>query len=227
MTELEKAARMALEQLGFLNACYPHKTAADAITALTQALATTEPAPKHDEDDGDITGRSGPLPETGWDEVPEGAFHKPSPTAGMNLGERIKHVGGRENAAGYIEFGSVAAVRALVRQYLRDLPAPQPATTERKGEPVAWLWQHEETGRKGFVEADQLAMGWEVANPRLKLVTPLYTSPQVPEGFALVPVEPTDAMMDAAEACSDDWPRTTWAKAWAAMLDAARKEPRQ
>lgn len=34
---------MALEQLEFLNACYPHKTATDAITALTQALATTEP----------------------------------------------------------------------------------------------------------------------------------------------------------------------------------------
>lgn len=48
---------------------------------------------------------------------------EPSPTAGMNLGERILHVGGRENAAGYIEFGSVAAVRALVLQVLRDLPA--------------------------------------------------------------------------------------------------------
>lgn len=45
MTELEKAARMALEQIEFLNACYPHKTAADTITALAQALATTEPIP--------------------------------------------------------------------------------------------------------------------------------------------------------------------------------------
>lgn len=88
------------------------------------------PAPQHDEDDGDVTGQAGPLPETGWDEVPEGVFRKPSATAGMNLGERIKHVGGRENAAGYIEFGSVAAVRALVRQYLRDLPAPQQATPD-------------------------------------------------------------------------------------------------
>ncbi|MBS7777651.1 hypothetical protein [Acidovorax sp. CCYZU-2555] len=51
-------------------------------------------------------------------ELPE-----PSPTAGMNLGQRILHVGGRENAAGYIEFGSVAAVRALVGQVLRDLPS--------------------------------------------------------------------------------------------------------
>ncbi len=51
-------------------------------------------------------------------ELPE-----PSPTADMNLGQRILHVGGRENAAGYIEFGGVAAVRALVGQVLRDLPS--------------------------------------------------------------------------------------------------------
>ncbi len=51
-------------------------------------------------------------------ELPE-----PIATAGMNLGQRILHVGGRENAAGYIEFGSVAAVRALVGQVLRDLPS--------------------------------------------------------------------------------------------------------
>lgn len=46
-----------------------------------------------------------------------------SPTAGMTLEERIKHVGGRKNAAGYIEFGSVMAVDALIRHVLRDLPA--------------------------------------------------------------------------------------------------------
>lgn len=49
-----------------------------------------------------------------------------SPTAGMTLGERIMHVGGRENANGYIEFGSVMAVGALIKQMLRDT-RPQPA----------------------------------------------------------------------------------------------------
>lgn len=213
MTELEKAARMALEQLEFLNDCYPHKTASDAITALTQALATTEPAPKHDEDDGDITGQSGPLPETGWDEVPEGAFHKPSPTAGMNLGERIKHVGGRENAAGYIEFGSVAAVRALVRQYLRDLPAPQPATTERKGGPVFLV----ATGE--IYEGEETYQRYEGSPPPLCDFEVLYTSPQVPEGFALVPVEPTPEMIRCAEMWDDGFEG-----AYARALDAARKE---
>lgn len=46
----------------------------------------------------------------------------PNPTAGMNMAQRILHVGGRNNAAGYVEFGSIQAVEALVRQVLRDLP---------------------------------------------------------------------------------------------------------
>lgn len=50
-----------------------------------------------------------------------------SPTAGMNIPQRILHVGGRNNDAGYVEFGSIQAVEALVRQVLRDLQAPAPA----------------------------------------------------------------------------------------------------
>jgi hypothetical protein len=60
-----------------------------------------------------------------------------SPTSGMTLGERIAHVGGRTNAAGYIEFGSVQAVNALVEHVLRDAraastqsTATQPAQTQ-------------------------------------------------------------------------------------------------
>lgn len=48
---------------------------------------------------------------------------EPSPTAGMSIAQRIAHVGGRNNDAGYVEFGSIQAVEALVRQVLRDLPA--------------------------------------------------------------------------------------------------------
>ena len=46
----------------------------------------------------------------------------PSPTAGMTTAQRILHVGGRTNAAGYIEFGSVQAVAALLFQFARDQP---------------------------------------------------------------------------------------------------------
>ncbi|PWE13434.1 hypothetical protein DF183_16660 [Alcaligenes faecalis] len=42
------------------------------------------------------------------------------PTHGMNLGQRIAHVGGRENAQGYVEFGSPMAVHALIQHVLRD-----------------------------------------------------------------------------------------------------------
>lgn len=76
-----------------------------------------------------------------------------SATHGMNLGQRILHVGGRENAQTYIEFGSVAAVRALVDQVLRDLPdgapgfvlpAPQAQVDARDADQVArFKAQHE------------------------------------------------------------------------------------
>lgn len=60
-----------------------------------------------------------------------------SPTAGMNIPQRILHVGGRNNDAGYVEFGSIQAVEALVRQVLRDLPAP--ATADSVQEDAARL----------------------------------------------------------------------------------------
>ena len=45
---------------------------------------------------------------------------KPSQTFRMSMAQRILHVGGRNNSAGYVEFGGVQAVEALVRQALRD-----------------------------------------------------------------------------------------------------------
>lgn len=56
-----------------------------------------------------------------------GQAAEPSPTSDMNIAQRILHVGGRNNAAGYVEFGSIQAVEALVRQVLRDLPQPTAA----------------------------------------------------------------------------------------------------
>ena len=46
-------------------------------------------------------------------------------------------------------------------------------------EPVAWMFQHEETGRTVCIDAQQLGWGFEKGNPRLKKIAPLYTtSPQ-------------------------------------------------
>lgn len=43
-----------------------------------------------------------------------------SETSGMNLGERISHVGGRVLEDNTVVFGSVMAVEALVLRVLRD-----------------------------------------------------------------------------------------------------------
>jgi hypothetical protein len=46
-------------------------------------------------------------------------------------------------------------------------------------EPVAWMFQHDETGQTMCVDAQQVEYGFEKGNPRLKKIAPLYTtSPQ-------------------------------------------------
>ena len=47
----------------------------------------------------------------------------------------------------------------------------------RSQEPVAWMFQHEETGRTVCIDAQQLGWGFEKGNPRLKKIAPLYTTP--------------------------------------------------
>ena len=44
-------------------------------------------------------------------------------------------------------------------------------------EPVAWMFQHEETGRIMCVDVQQVERGFEKFNPRLKKIAPLYTTP--------------------------------------------------
>lgn len=40
------------------------------------------------------------------------------------------------------------------------------------------MWQHDETGLIGFVDAWQIQNGWQEQNPRCKVIGPLYTHPQ-------------------------------------------------
>ncbi len=46
------------------------------------------------------------------------------------------------------------------------------------GEQVGWMWQHDETGRTGFVDCWQVENGWQEGNPRLRLISKLYATPQ-------------------------------------------------
>ena len=72
-------------------------------------------------------------------------------------------------------------------------------------------------------EADEYGPAgyWSLIQSRANDAAAALAAPPVPAGYKVVPVEPTPEMMDAAEACSDDWPRTTWRAAWSAMLAAA------
>jgi hypothetical protein len=48
------------------------------------------------------------------------------------------------------------------------------------------MWQHDETGRIGFVDAQQIEWGWASGNPRCKIIGPLYTHPSPQAGVAPV-----------------------------------------
>ena len=46
------------------------------------------------------------------------------------------------------------------------------------GEPVAWLFQHEETGLVEIVDSQQVEWGFEKNNPRWQKIGPLHTADQ-------------------------------------------------
>ncbi len=76
-----------------------------------------------------------------------------------------------------------AAITAL-RQALADEP---------QAEPVAWMFQHDETGRTMFVDTQQVEWGFEINNPRWKKIGPVYSHPQPAQWIDL-----TDEEMDGA-----------------------------
>lgn len=105
-----------------------------------------------------------------------------------------------------------------------SLPAPQQAAPEPVGEPFEWLFQHEETGLVQVVDSQQVEWGFEINNPRWQKIRPVYTrpAPGVPDGFALVPVEPTEEMTTAVEHAMWDKPSVKGADVWSAVLAAAQ-----
>jgi hypothetical protein len=55
--------------------------------------------------------------------------------------------------------------------------------------PIAYMYQHDETGRIGFVDHQQIEWGFEKANPRLHIIDPLYRNKWVTIGDSLPPDE--------------------------------------
>jgi hypothetical protein len=62
-------------------------------------------------------------------------------------------------------------------QNLTDFHQYIEATEPVKQEPVAWLFQNEETGRTMCVDVQQVEWNFEKNNPRLQKIHPLYAAP--------------------------------------------------
>ncbi|QEL64737.1 hypothetical protein OTERR_12610 [Oryzomicrobium terrae] len=95
----------------------------------------------------------------------------------------------------------LAGLRAVADLVAQELAKGQ--------EPVAYLFQHEDTGQTMCVDVKQVEWGFEANNPRLVKVGPLYTRPVVaapagvPEGWKLVPVGYLEAVEKAAKIAGD------------------------
>jgi hypothetical protein len=101
-------------------------------------------------------------------------------------------------ACDYESHGAVVKLRTAIEQ-------------AEKCEPVAWI-EHHKAGDN---------LNWEREDHSYAQATPLYTHPQlIPEGWQLVPVEPTEEMIKAAYDASI-FSRTN---IYQAMLAAAAKE---
>jgi hypothetical protein len=85
---------------------------------------------------------------------------------------------GPESCGDYVKYADVQAA----------LQHPQPAVPDgwikvmrgwlsMRQEPIAWMFQHEDTGRTTFVELGEAEVFAEL-NPRLQKVCPLYKHPQ-------------------------------------------------
>ena len=82
--------------------------------------------------------------------------------------------------------------RAIMRAAIAKWGTP-PAVA---GEQVGWMWQHDETGRTGFVDCWQVENGWQEGNPRLRLISKLYATPQ-PTQAQVGAVPLTDEQIEA------------------------------
>jgi hypothetical protein len=77
-----------------------------------------------------------------------------------------------------------AAQLALDWLYENDIVHPSKVSQDLRAaleqpekEPVAWMYQHEETGRTSFIASWERKDGWKPSSTRMKLIGPLYLAP--------------------------------------------------
>ena len=68
-----------------------------------------------------------------------------------------------------------------VQDRVQIITALRDRLAQPEQEPVAWLFQHEETGLTECVDTQQVEWGFEKNNPRWQKIAPLYTTPPQPE----------------------------------------------
>lgn len=88
----------------------------------------------------------------------------------------------RQANSGRLNFVTLSEFRTIARAVLEKWGNPAVA-----GEQVGWMWQHDETGRTGFVDCWQVENGWQEGNPRLRFISKLYAPPQPTQAQAGVP----------------------------------------
>lgn len=93
---------------------------------------------------------------------------------------------------------------------LEAIKALRAALEQPKGEqePVAWLFQHEETGLTELVDVQQVEWGFEKNNSRWQKISPVYTNPQPPRK-PLTDDERQDVYAKAIKAINND-PHLPW-----------------
>lgn len=80
------------------------------------------------------------------------------------------------------DWSLLEATQESLREHMAEIQTLRAALAQPASvEPVAFMWQHDETGRCGFVEAHFDRAHWQEHNPRLVIVSPLYTSSMVGE----------------------------------------------
>ena len=111
----------------------------------------------------------------------------------------------RQANSGRLNFVTFSEFRTIARAVLAKWGNPAVA-----GEQVGWMWQHDETGRTGFVDCWQVENGWQDSNPRLRLISKLYATPQPTQAQAgAVPLtdEQLAEMMRETWGCASIAPR--------------------
>ena len=110
---------------------------------------------------------------------------------------------------------------AKVFPYKPAIIALRARLAQPEPEPVAWTYQHEDTGLTMCVLTQQVEPGFEKNNPRWQKSTPLYTAPPQREWQGLTDEEIREVV--GVTSADSDW-NVTIVHKWIRAIEAKLKE---